>query len=164
MTDRELQSVVSKVLLADAMHEGGPTTSQKRIETGNMYENTARRYQQVQSTTLTPGELLLALYDGMFRFLKRAKLCFENGQMARGREFLMRTYSILSELLIALDRSQAPELCAQLASIYGFCMDRISQANARAAIAPIDEVIRTLTPLKEAWAIAVPEAIRNPAR
>lgn len=129
-----------------------------------MYENTARRYQQVQSTTLTPGELLLALYDGMFRFLKNAKLCFENKQTARGREFLMRTYSILSELLIALDRSQAPELCAQLASIYGFCMERVSQANARATTAPIDDVIRTLTPLKEAWAIAVPEAIRNPTR
>jgi len=129
-----------------------------------MYENTARRYQQVQATTLTPGELLLALYDGMFRFLKNAKLCFENGQTARGREFLMRTYSILSELLIALDRSQAPELCAQLASLYDFCMERVSQANARAATAPIDDVIRTLTPLKEAWAIAVPEAIRNPIR
>jgi flagellar secretion chaperone FliS len=129
---------------------------------GAMYENTARRYQQIQATTATPGELLLALYDGLFRFLNGAKLCFENKQPTKAREFLSKSHAILSELYIALDYSQAPELCGQLESIYGFCMGLILQCNIKSNPALIDDILRTLTPLKEAWAVAVPEAIRNP--
>lgn len=129
-----------------------------------MYETTARRYQQIQATTATPGELLLALYDGLFRFLKAARLCFENNQSVKAREYLSKSHAILSELYIALDYSQAPELCGQLEAIYGFCMGHILQCNLKSNPAMIDEVIRTLTPLKEAWAEAVPEAIRNPVQ
>ena len=128
-----------------------------------MYENTARRYQQIQSTTATPGELLLALYDGLFRFLRAAKLCFENNQPAKAREYLSKSYAIISELYIALDYSQAPELCAQLESVYSYCMGHIVQCNLKSNPANIDDLIRVLTPLKDAWAVAVPEAIRNPA-
>jgi flagellar secretion chaperone FliS len=127
-----------------------------------MYENTARRYRQIQATTSTPGELLLALYDGLFRFLKSAKLCFENKQSAKAREFLSKAHAILSELYIALDYSQAPELCGQLESIYSYCMDLVVQCNIKTQPALIDDILRALTPLKEAWTLAVPEAMRNP--
>ena len=33
----------------------------------------AARYAQVRDSTSTPGDLLLALYDGLFRFLNGAK-------------------------------------------------------------------------------------------
>jgi flagellar protein FliS len=128
-----------------------------------MYANTARRYQQIQSTTATPGELLLALYDGLFRFLRSAKMCFENKQPAKAREFLSKSHAIISEFYIALDYAQAPELCAQLEAIYSYCMGLIVQCNLKNKPAMIDDILRTLTPLKEAWTIAVPEAIRNPA-
>jgi flagellar protein FliS len=130
---------------------------------GAMYENTARRYQQIQASTATPGELLLALYDGLFRFLKAARLCFENKQSAKAREYLSKSHAILSELYIALDYSQAPELCANLESIYGYCMGLVLQCNIKSNPALIDDVLRALTPLKEAWAVAVPEARKQPA-
>ncbi|MGC4064300.1 MAG: flagellar export chaperone FliS [Polyangiaceae bacterium] len=129
-----------------------------------MYETTARRYQQIQATTATPGELLLALYDGLFRFLRAAKLCFENKQAPKAREYLSKSHAILSELYIALDYAQAPELCAQLEAIYGFCMGHVLQCNIKSDPAMIDDVLRALTPLKEAWMEAVPEAIRNPVQ
>jgi flagellar protein FliS len=129
-----------------------------------MYETTARRYQQIQATTATPGELLLALYDGLFRFLRAAKLCFENKQAPKAREYLSKSHAILSELYIALDYAQAPELCAQLEAIYGFCMGHVLQCNLKSDPAMIDDVLRALTPLKEAWTEAVPEAIRNPVQ
>jgi flagellar protein FliS len=128
-----------------------------------MYANTAHKYQQIQTSTSTPGELLLALYDGLFRFLNGAKLCFANNQRPRAREFLSKSYAIISEFYIALDHPQAPELCAQLESIYSYCMGLIVQCNLKNDPALIDDILRTLTPLKEAWTIAVPEALRNPA-
>jgi flagellar protein FliS len=126
-----------------------------------MLESAAQRYSQVRMTTASPGELLLALYDGLFRFLSGAKICFERKEGGRARELLSKSYAILSELYIALDHSLAPELCANLEGVYGFCMDRVLLATRRGTVEPLDEVIRVLTPLREAWQIAVPQAMRE---
>lgn len=127
-----------------------------------MLESTAAaRYNQVRNTTSTPGELLLALYDGLFRFLNGAKVCFENKQAARARELLSKAHAILAELTIALDHNVAPELCSQLEGLYGFCIDRIQVASRKADLNAIDEVTRVLTPLREAWNLAVPKAIQE---
>jgi flagellar secretion chaperone FliS len=124
-------------------------------------ESAAQRYSQVRMTTSTPGDLLLALYDGMFRFLNGAKVCLERSETPRARELLSKAYAILSELYIALDHSVYPELCANLEALYGFCMDRVTLASRKGTAAPIDEVIRVLTPLREAWQVAVPQAMRE---
>jgi flagellar protein FliS len=124
-------------------------------------ESAAQRYNQVRMTTSTPGELLLALYDGLFRFLNQAKVCLQAKQMPRARELLSKAYAILSELYIALDHSVFPELCANLEALYGFSMDRVMQASRKGQVEPIDEVIRVLTPMREAWHQAVPQAARE---
>jgi flagellar protein FliS len=124
-------------------------------------ESAAQRYNQVRMTTSSPGELLLALYDGLFRFLNGAKICIDRKEMARARELLSKAYAIISELYIALDHSMAPELCANLEALYAFSMDRVQLASRKALVEPIDEVIRVLTPLREAWQIAVPQALRE---
>ncbi len=124
-----------------------------------MRERAADRYKQVRQNTSTPGELLLALYDGLFRFLNGAKLCFEAKQDARARELISKAHAIVSELLLALDHNLAPELCANLASVYDFALSRLSDANCKGEAAPIDDVIRALSPLREAWQLAVPKAM-----
>jgi flagellar protein FliS len=124
-------------------------------------ETAAQRYSQVRMTTSSPGELLLALYDGLFRFLNQAKVCLQAKQMPRGRELLSKCYAILSELYIALDHSLFPELCANLEALYGFSMDRVTLASRKGIVEPIDDVIRVLTPLREAWQVAVPQAARE---
>ena len=121
----------------------------------------AARYEQVKIQTTSKGELLLALYDGLFRFLRGARICFEQKQTPRARELTSKAHAIISELQIALDPSVSPDLCAQLGGIYGFCLDCLRSANANADPQQIDDVLRVLTPLKEAWEQAVPEAARQ---
>lgn len=121
----------------------------------------AARYAQVRDATSTPGQLLLALYDGLFRFLNGAKLCLENKQLPRARELLSKSHAILSELTIALDHDVAPELCGQLDNLYAFSIERVQLASRKANVTAIDEVIRVLTPLREAWTLAVPKAIQE---
>jgi flagellar protein FliS len=128
-----------------------------------MLETAASRYQQVRASTSTPGELLLALYDGLFRFLNGARICLERNERPRASELLSKSYAIISELYIALDHSVAPELCAQLEGIYGFCMDKITFANIHGRPEAVAEVIRVLTPLREAWKVAVPQAAAEAA-
>jgi flagellar protein FliS len=126
-----------------------------------MYQQAALRYEQIQAATSTPGQILLALYDGLFRFLKGARLCFDNKQFAKGRELLSKSHAIISELLLALDHDKSPELCLQLESIYDYCMGQIVQSNLKTDAQMISDVIRVLTPLYEAWVTAVPEASRR---
>lgn len=126
-----------------------------------MLQTAAARYERVKITTTSKGELLLALYEGLFRFLRGSQICFERGEAARGRELSSKAHAIISELQIALDPKAAPELCAQLSAVYGFCLDRLLEGSSRAEVQPIQDVIRALTPLLEAWQKAVPEAARQ---
>jgi flagellar protein FliS len=123
-----------------------------------MFDTAVARYKEVRVQTSTPGELLLALYDGLFRFLNGARVCFENGQRPKGSELVTKAHAVISELFLALDHDKAPALCAQLSSVYDFCLSHLTQANIEGSGEKIGEVIRVLTPLREAWKLAVPKA------
>jgi flagellar secretion chaperone FliS len=120
-----------------------------------MLQTAVARYQEVRINTASPGELLVSLYDGLFRFLGGARVCFEKDEKARGRELISKAYAIISELYIALDHEAAPELCAQLAGVYDFCMGQLTRASRNADPKLVDDVLRVLRPLREAWTTAV---------
>jgi flagellar protein FliS len=129
-----------------------------------MMETAVARYRKVVATTQTPGELLLALYGGLFRFLKQARLCTESKQHARAAELASKARAIIFELDIALDHEAFPELCRNLTGVYGFCLDRLLAVSRERTVKPIDEVIRVLSPLYQAWEVAVPQAQREQGR
>jgi flagellar protein FliS len=120
-----------------------------------MIENAAARYQAVKVSTSNPGELLVALLDGLFKFLNQGRYLMRNRSRAPAGEAICRAHAILSELYVSLDHSQAPDLCRNLESIYGFCLDRITYANLRSDPEALDEVVRVLTPVREAFTTAV---------
>src|SRR3954466_1370048 len=91
--------------------------------------NVAARYQAVQINTNDPGEALIALYDGLFRFLNVAKYGLRNNQRGRAGEAISKAHAIISEFYVALDHSKAPDLCANLAALYNFSLDRLTRAN-----------------------------------
>jgi flagellar protein FliS len=121
----------------------------------------ANRYRTIQQATMTPGELLLALYDGLFRFMHGARHCLSTGEKAKAREFLCKAHAIVSELYLALDHNASPELCANLSNVYDFAMSRLMDANREANPDSLEEAIRVLIPLREAWQQAVPQAIKQ---
>ncbi|HEX4336986.1 MAG TPA: flagellar export chaperone FliS [Polyangiaceae bacterium] len=123
-----------------------------------MIGSAVAKYREIQQQTSTPGELLLALYDGLFRFLAGAQHSFASGHRPKGSELVSKSHAIISELLLALDYSQSPELCEKLASVYDFCLSRLTEANMKGDPQKVAEVIRVLTPLREAWRVAVPKA------
>src|ERR1700753_2558773 len=129
-----------------------------------MIGSAVAKYKEIQIQTSTPGELLIALYDGLFRFLAGAQHSLQTGHRAKGSELISKSHAIISELLLALDHSQSPELCERLASVYDFCLSRLTEANMKGDAQKVAEVIRVLTPLREAWKIAVPKAAMENAQ
>lgn len=117
--------------------------------------NAAARYHAVQIRATDPGEALVALYDGLFKFLHIARYGLTNNQRGRAGEALSRAHAIISEFYLALDHTQAPDLCANLSALYNFCLDRLTTANLKNDAKSVDEVIRVLTPIREAFTIVV---------
>ncbi|MEI7892576.1 MAG: flagellar export chaperone FliS [Myxococcales bacterium] len=123
-----------------------------------MIPNPLAQYRQVQIRTSSPGELLIALYDGLFRFLTVAKLTLpQPAKRGQAGEAISRAYAIISELYASLDHSQYPELCKNLEAVYDFCMVRLTYANLHNSPPAIEEVMRVLTPIREAFVVAVRE-------
>src|SRR5262249_15171428 len=116
---------------------------------------------------------LIALFDGLFKFLNVAKHCLAPApslagstpsapatarapsQRARASEALSKAYAIVSELYVSLDHAQYPELCKNLEGLYDFCMQRITHANRHNDVKAIEDVMRVLSPVREAFTTVV---------
>jgi flagellar secretion chaperone FliS len=114
-----------------------------------------RRYKAVQVTTSSPGELLVALYDGLFRFLRAAETALAAGDRARGGENIDRAHAIIGEFAASLESVHAPELCDTLRGLYLFSMERLVEANIHQDATYVADVARVLSPLREAFTIVV---------
>jgi flagellar protein FliS len=115
----------------------------------------ARKYQAVQIDTGSPGQILLALYDGCIRFCRAAQVQIEAGDVAGKGKLISKAVAILGELRSTLDHTAAPELCDSLERLYVFFQEQLSLANIKLDPGLIDPVIRLMTDLRDAWAEAV---------
>lgn len=116
------------------------------------------RYKSVQVKTSSPGELLLMLFDGLFRFLDEAAEATRIQDRARAGDRIGKAHAILSELAATLNKTVAPELCENLEAVYFFCMTRLVEANLHKDVDRIHEVKRVLEPVREGFRTAVQEA------
>jgi flagellar secretion chaperone FliS len=121
------------------------------------------RYGAVRVTTASPGQLVVMLYDGMFRFLRGAAEAMTAGQRAKAGEQGGRARAILEQLLFGLDRSAFPDLCDKLGPLYTFCMGHITRANLHQEPKPLLEVVAILFPLRDAWASAAEQVAAKEA-
>ncbi|HXN34136.1 MAG TPA: flagellar export chaperone FliS [Polyangiaceae bacterium] len=115
------------------------------------------RYGAVKVTTASPGQILVMLYDGLLRFLREAQGAFVAKERAKAGERVSRSLAILDQLLIGLDPKHAPELCERLQALYVFCIQRLVRANLEQSPDMVGEVVRVLSPLRDAWSTAVLE-------
>lgn len=112
-------------------------------------------YQQVSTQTASPGHLVVMLYDGAINFLERALSGFT---LEDPLEFnttisnnILRAQQILTELNCSLDMERGGEISTTLRRLYHYMDDRLTQSNLTKSREGIDETIRHLTVLRDAW-------------
>ncbi len=115
----------------------------------------ARKYKTTQIESSSPGQILLALYDGCIRFCRTAQQHILAGDVAAKGIAISKASAILGELRGTLDHKVAPELCEHLDKLYLFFQEQLSLANIRMDGAPIVPVVKLLGELRESWATAV---------
>lgn len=121
----------------------------------------ARAYKEVQMTTATPGQILLALYDTAIRYSRMAGESIRAGNVALKGQQLQRVSDIVAELTSTLNHQAAPELCVTLEQLYFYVQERLSHANSQLDADAAVEVGRLLETLRSGWAEAV-EQVEGP--
>jgi len=114
------------------------------------YASAKQAYAEATVMTASPEQLIVMLYDGAIRFLRQATVAVAAGQRENARARMRRAEAIIDELNLSLDMDQG-DVPARLRSIYLFCKRHLWEAQLRQDTAPIEDVTRLLSELREAW-------------
>ncbi len=100
-----------------------------------------------------PHQLVGLLYQALMQSLGTAKLSMQAGDIPGKGKAITRAVRLIEEGLKAgLNDAKGGELAANLRSLYDYCIVVLSEANLRNDVNKIDEVIRLMQPLAQAWA------------
>lgn len=119
-----------------------------------MNRNGFRQYSQVQIKTANRGKLIIMLYQGAIRFMKKALILLEQKDIEGKGQNLIKAQDIVLELLYALDQEmldKGNELALNLQRLYLYCYRRLVRANIDTDPEPIREVIELMANLLDAW-------------
>jgi len=110
---------------------------------------TAYRATQVESRSQL--ELVVLLYDGLVRFLTEGREAIARRDLHAKRTAIARGLAILGHLQSTVDRDRGGDIAVQLLSLYGYISRRIVDANVKLDVEPLDEALRLIAPLRDAW-------------
>lgn len=110
------------------------------------------KYRSARTTTASPLQVLIQLYDGAIRFLRQGQEAMKSKDYATKGKMISKAHAIVSELQATLRPEHSPELCDQLFGLYDFALHRITQANIHNDPDELESVIKVLTELRAGWA------------
>lgn len=112
-------------------------------------------YRTVATQTASPGQLVLMLFDGAIRFLECALNGFGTEDLVESYQTInnnvLRAQAIIHELNLSLNMEQGGECAHTLRRLYDYFDRRLQESNLQKVPAGIEEVIRRLTTLRDAW-------------
>jgi flagellar protein FliS len=111
----------------------------------------AGAYRSTQVGSRSPVELVAMLYDGLVRFLTQARDGLASGDLRAKRAGISGALGVLTELQNSLDMDKGGEMATRLQALYAYISSRIVEANLNRDIAGLDEALKLVQPLREAW-------------
>lgn len=122
-----------------------------------------QEHQKTEQTNVVPipqemdrKELLLALYSSAIRNVKQAISEIDEGaKTAEEILCLGKAYWIIEYFIDSLDFELAPELCADLESMYHSMMEKMTEAYNSMTSAPLEPVLFALEELRMTWQEAI---------
>jgi flagellar secretion chaperone FliS len=109
-----------------------------------------RAYTESAVLTAPPERLVVMLYDGAIRFLNQSAVAMRAGNQRVFLDRVQRGEAIITELNLTLDMRQG-DVAERLRAIYQFCNVHLTAATVERDPRKIDDVVRLLSELREAW-------------
>lgn len=113
----------------------------------------ANEYLKAKVLTATAEQLQMMLYDGAIRFCEKALVGLDQKQFDVSYTALSRAQKVLLELHGSLKHNIAPDLCANLASLYMWCYKRLVDANLKRDREAVEQALQILKYQRETWAM-----------
>ncbi|MDZ4674586.1 MAG: flagellar export chaperone FliS [Gemmatimonadota bacterium] len=112
------------------------------------------RYREMEVMAMPPARRLVALYTQLLAALRQARHQMELGQIESRTERLLHAEEIVRELMVSLDRERGGELARRLSDLYSWMLTQVATIHSRPELARLDQVIRIVSELHEAWGAA----------
>ncbi|TGK06148.1 flagellar export chaperone FliS [Leptospira fletcheri] len=109
------------------------------------------QYKSNEISTVSQGRLIVMLYEGAIRFLHVA---IENNTPRKYdvvNNHILKAQDIVTELMLALNMEDGGEVANNLLGIYVYVKKRLLEANMRKDSEIMQEIIKYLEDLKNAW-------------
>lgn len=91
------------------------------------------------------------MFEGLLERLSQAKGAILRKDYEYKADRISKATGIINGLQMSLDAKQDPELAERMAALYEYMKDKLNEASLKLDVAPIDEVIELLLPIKQAW-------------
>lgn len=112
-------------------------------------------YKKTDVMTANRETILLMMYAGALRFLKKAIEASEKDDIAEKGKYIRKTQDIVNELRATLNFEVGGDLATSLDSLYAYISDRLLQANLQKKTEFLTEALALLTTLSAAWEEAI---------
>ena len=114
-----------------------------------MAYNPYAKFQQQNTMTQTPGELLISLYDGCLLDLTKAKMAIEANDLGEANTMLLKSLKIVRYLNNTLNMDY--EISTELRKFYTFFDQEIVECNLRKDTKYIDDIYPLIETLRSTF-------------
>jgi flagellar protein FliS len=115
------------------------------------YNKALDSYNQMNVNIEKPEKLILMLYEGALRFAHFAKKAIKEDDIEKKVKYIIKTSNIFIELINSLDYEKGGDIAYYLNGLYTHQLKLLAKANAENKEEYLDDVIRVLKVLIEAW-------------
>ncbi len=109
------------------------------------------QYKKNELENLDPAEVVARLYQALGQCLVAARQAIVDSDVKVQGEESGRALAIITELQTGLNMEEGGEIAENLSSLYSYLVQEITRGNVGNNPELIDNAIRTVEPLTEAW-------------
>lgn len=113
------------------------------------YADQFKKYKEQQIYTLTPGELIVLLYDEAAKNINLAILNIQKKNIQEAHNRILKTEKIFLYLMECLDMSIP--FSKGLLPMYQSIYSGLSKANIKKDVAMLEQLLKITVDLKDAW-------------
>ena len=115
------------------------------------YNKALNSYNQMNINIDRPEKLILMLYEGALRFANFAKKAIRENSVENKAKYIIKVSNIFIELINSLDFEKGGDVAYYLSGLYTHQLKLLAKANLENDEKYLDDVIRVLKGLIEAW-------------
>ena len=120
----------------------------------------ANQYRTNSVNTTSPLQLVVMCYDGMIRFMRKARTSIEEKNIEGKVRFINKTIAIVDELQSSLDFVRGGEVARNLDRVYDYFNNELMQVSMKEDVEKLAHLEKLAAELRVAWAQIAAE---NPA-